>query len=118
MLLMKPKLGPILIVVSLAVAASVPADDARKPNVLFISVDDLNDWIGCLGGHPQAKTPNLDRLAASGVLFTNAYCPAASCNPSRSALMSGIPPHQSGLYNNMQKMRKVMPDAELIPKYW
>ena len=88
------------------------------PNVLFISVDDLNDWVGCLGGHPQARTPNMDRLAASGTLFSNAYCPAASCNPSRSAILSGIPPHRSGLYINEQKMREVMPDAELMPKYF
>ncbi|MDB4473200.1 sulfatase-like hydrolase/transferase, partial [bacterium] len=47
-------------------------DKKSKPNVLFISLDDLNDWIGCLGGHPQARTPNLDRLASTGVLFTNA----------------------------------------------
>jgi len=90
----------------------------RKPNVLFIALDDLNDWIGCLGGHPQTKTPNLDRLAASGVLFRNAYCPAASCNPSRSAIFSGLPPHRSGLYQNTQKMREVMPEAELLPRYF
>ena len=47
---------------------------AAKPNVLFIAVDDLNDWIGCLEGHPQALTPNMDRLAKRGVLFTNAQC--------------------------------------------
>ena len=90
----------------------------RKPNVLFIALDDLNDWIGCLGVHPQTKTPNLDRLAASGVLFRNAYCPAASCNPSRSAIFSGLPPHRSGLYQNTQKMREVMPQAELLPRYF
>ncbi|MEO1524160.1 MAG: sulfatase-like hydrolase/transferase [Planctomycetota bacterium] len=90
---------------------------AAPPNVLFISVDDLNDWIGCLGGHPQAKTPNLDRLASSGVLFTNAHCPAPACNPSRGAIMTGISPHKSGLYDNRQKMRERMPDAELLPKY-
>jgi hypothetical protein len=44
----------------------ISAAEATQPNVLFISVDDLNDWVGCLGGHPQAKTPNLDRLAKSG----------------------------------------------------
>jgi arylsulfatase A-like enzyme len=91
---------------------------AERPNVLFIAIDDLNDWVGCLGGHPQSVTPNLDRLAASGVLFRNAYCPAASCNPSRSAIFSGLPPHRSGLYQNMQKMREVMPKAELLPKYF
>ncbi len=113
---MKPRLGWILIVVALAVG--VAADDARKPNVLFISVDDLNDWTGCLGGHPQAKTPNIDRLAASGVLFTNAHCAAPACNPSRTAIMTGISPHKSGLYENGQKMREILPDAELLPKYF
>jgi arylsulfatase A-like enzyme len=89
-----------------------------KSNVLFIAVDDLNDWIGCLGGHRQVKTPNIDRLASSGVLFTNAHCAAPSCNPSRSAIMTGISPHKSGIYSNGQKMREVLPDAELIPKYF
>jgi arylsulfatase A-like enzyme len=89
-----------------------------KPNVLFIAMDDLNDWIGCMGGHPQALTPHLDRLAASGMLFDNAYCPAASCNPSRTAIFSGLPPHRSGLYRNQQTMREVMPEAELLPRYF
>ena len=91
---------------------------ASKPNVLFISVDDLNDWIGCMGGHPQAKTPNMDRLADSGVLFTNAHCPAPACNPSRAAIMTGVSPHVSGVYDNRQKMRELMPDEVLIPKYF
>ncbi len=90
----------------------------ERPNVLFISVDDLNDWIGCLGGHPQAKTPNIDRLAASGMLFTNAHCTAPACNPSRTAIMTGISPHVSGLYDNRQKMREILPDSELLPKYF
>lgn len=102
-------------VTSVHCSASCAAD---KPNVLFISVDDLNDWTGCLGGHPQAKTPNIDRLAASGVLFTNAHCPAPACNPSRGAIMTGISPHVSGLYDNRQSMREIMPDAELLPKYF
>ena len=97
---------------------------AAAPNVLFIAMDDLNDWVGCLGGHPQARTPNLDRLAASGVLFTNAHCSAPACNPSRTAIFTGISPHRSGLYQNGQKMREIMPDVELLPKtlsragYW
>jgi arylsulfatase A-like enzyme len=89
-----------------------------RPNVLFISVDDLNDWIGCMGGHPQTLTPNFDRLAESGVLFNNAYCPAPACNPSRSAILSGIPPHRSGLYRNEQVLRDVMPEAELMPRHF
>jgi arylsulfatase A-like enzyme len=102
----------------LAAVPNLPADDGQQPNVLFISVDDLNDWIGCLGGHPQAKTPNIDRLAASGTLFTNAHCAAPACNPSRTAIMTGISPHKSGLYDNRQKMRELLPDAELMPKYF
>ncbi|MCX6896757.1 MAG: sulfatase-like hydrolase/transferase [Verrucomicrobia bacterium] len=50
-------------------AASAP----KPPSVLFIAIDDLNDWVGCLGGHPQAQTPNMDRLAARGTLFSNAH---------------------------------------------
>ena len=72
------------------------AHAAAKPNVLFIAVDDLNDWIGCLGGHPQALTPNMDRLAKRGVLFTNAHCAAPACNPSRAAVFSGLMPARTG----------------------
>jgi arylsulfatase A-like enzyme len=77
------------------------ADSApKKPNILFIAVDDLNDWIGSLGGHPQARTPNIDALAARGVNFARAYCASPVCNPSRSALMSGLRSSTSGVYNN------------------
>ncbi|MCA9052391.1 MAG: sulfatase-like hydrolase/transferase [Planctomycetaceae bacterium] len=92
------------------------ADDGRSPNVLFIALDDLNDWIGVLGGHPQTITPNLDRLAESSMLFTNAHCAAPACNPSRTAIFTGRSPHRSGVYSNEQKMRDVLPDAELLPK--
>src|SRR5687768_10014540 len=74
---------------SLVLAPTINAASTQKPNVLFIAVDDLNDWIGCLGGHPQAKTPNIDRLAKRGVLFTHAQCAAPLCNPSRAAVFSG-----------------------------
>jgi choline-sulfatase len=112
----------ILRVVAALVVVALPSSAAdseiAKPNILFIAVDDLNDWIGCLGGHPQARTPNIDRLAASGVLFTNAHCPAPACNPSRTAVMTGISPHKSGMYDNRQKMREILPDTELLPKYF
>lgn len=75
------------------------AADAR-PNVLFIAVDDLNDWVGCLGGHPQARTPNIDRLAGRGVNFTRAYCASPVCNPSRTALMCGMRSSTTGVYSN------------------
>ncbi|MEQ8216924.1 MAG: sulfatase [Arenibacter sp.] len=69
-----------------------------RPNVLFIAIDDLNDWIGVLGGHPQAKTPHMDRLAQRGVLFSNAHCQAPVCNPSRASVMTSLYPSTSGIY--------------------
>ena len=69
----------------------------QKPNVLFIAVDDLNDWLGCYGGHPQAITPNIDQLAREGVLFSNAHCQSPICQPSRSSLLSGIKPTSTGM---------------------
>jgi len=102
--------------VALFCAQASAAEPSRRPNILFIAMDDLNDWIGILGGHPQTITPNIDRLAKSGVLFTNAHCAAPSCNPSRSAIFTGISPHKSGLYDNAQKMREIFPKTELLPK--
>jgi arylsulfatase A-like enzyme len=74
----------------------------ENPNVLFIICDDLNDWIGCLGGHPNALTPNLDAFAESSVLFTNAHACAAGCNPSRTAIFTGLQPSTSNIYFNHQ----------------
>ncbi len=72
----------------------VSADD--RPNVLFIAVDDLKLWVSHLGRNPQAKTPNIDRLAAMGTTFTNAHTAVPACEPSRCALMSGRRPWVSG----------------------
>src|SRR5438105_5465741 len=71
---------------------------AEKPNVLFIALDDLNDWVGPLGGHPQAKTPHIDQLAARGTTFTNAHCQAPLCNPSRTSVLTGLRPSTTGVY--------------------
>ena len=75
-----------------------------KPNVLFIAIDDLNDWTGMLKGNPQARTPHMDRLASKGMVFTNAHCAAPACGPSRSALMSGVRPSTSGNYINRSSL--------------
>lgn len=77
---------------------SVSALAEDRPNILFIAIDDMNDWTGFLGGHPQAQTPHLDSLAERGVNFTNAHCPAPGCSPSRNALLYGVEPFNSGLY--------------------
>ena len=81
-------------------ATNDPPAAGTNWNVLMIAVDDLNDWIGALGGHPQTRTPNLDRLATNGVVFTHAQTAAPACQPSRSALMTGITPATSTLYQN------------------
>ena len=69
-----------------------------KPNVLFIAIDDQNDWVGHLGGHPLAKTPHLDQLAVRGTTFLNAHCQAPLCNPSRTSLMLSLRPTTTGIY--------------------
>ena len=93
---------------------------AQQPNVLFIAIDDLNDWIGCLGGHPNAKTPNIDRLAARGVLFERAYCASALCNPSRTAIMTGVSPFTSGIYHNQTYYREesLLRNPVSLPQYF
>ena len=78
----------------------------QRPNVLFLAVDDLNDWIGTLGGHPQVKTPNLDRLLSRSVVFENAHCAAPVCSASRHALFSGLRPSTTGWYSNSSKSLK------------
>ena len=91
---------------------------AKHPNILFIAVDDLNDWIGCMGGHPQAVTPNFDRLAKRGILFNNAHCVAPACRPSRSAIFSGLPPQQTGAWSNRSDdIIKDLPKGSLLPHY-
>ena len=103
----------------LGAAALAPAMAAQtRPNVLFLSVDDMNDWVGCLRGYPGVSTPNIDRLAKRGVLFANAHCASPLCNPSRTALFTGLSPATSGIYNNDQWWRPALPDAVTIPQYF
>ena len=89
-----------------------------RPNVLFIGVDDLRDWVGHLSGHPNAKTPNIDRLAKRGVSFTRAYCSAPLCNPSRISLLTGVAPSKSGVYGNGEKLRQKLPDAVTLMQHF
>jgi len=94
---------------------------AQKPsrrNVLFIAVDDLNDWIGPLDGYKGVKTPNIDKLAKQGINFTRAYCPAPVCNPSRTALLTGVRPSTSGVYQNWEPWRRALPKAVTLPQYF
>ena len=95
-----------------------PVTSDRPPNILFIVVDDLNDWTGIHNGHPQSLTPNLDQLANRGIFFNKAYCAAPACNPSRVAVLTGLSPSTSGIYYNEQSMRLAIPDVITIPQYF
>lgn len=118
----KPKLGlanRLNVAVLIAVCFAMSARAASPPNVLFIAIDDLNDWVGCLGGHPQARTPNIDRLSKRGVLFINAHCAAPLCNPSRAAVFSGQQPFETGVFaNDETNIRTIRPDLVLIPQHF
>ena len=89
------------LLIVLAFLCCRPLVGAEKPNVLFIAVDDLNDWIGVLEGHPKAVTPNFDRLKKRGVYFSNAHCSSPVCNPSRHSIMTGLHPSRSGWYGTV-----------------
>ena len=82
--------------------------DGERYNVLFIAIDDLNDWVGCLGGNPQAITPNFDRYARDHAMVMNeAYCPSTVCGPTRSALLTGKHATYTGVYGNGQNLKHV-----------
>ncbi len=110
-------------VLALAVlpSGSAPAAESKpgaKPNVLFIAVDDMRDWTGYLG-HGQAKTPNFDRLAKMGMTFTRAYTASALCNPSRTALLTGLRPGSTGVYGNGDDWRTAVPaDIPSLPGFF
>ncbi|MEC7717245.1 MAG: sulfatase-like hydrolase/transferase, partial [Planctomycetota bacterium] len=86
--------------IALTALTSMARAAENQPDIVFIIVDDLNDWLGCLGGHPDAKSPHIDALAASGMLFSQAYCNSPQCRPSRTSLMTGVYPFKTGTYFN------------------
>lgn len=95
---MRSKLATLLCSLCLLWQGSVAAD---RPNILFISIDDLNDYISPLDNHPGIKTPHFERLAKRSVTFANAHCAAPACHPSRVAMMTGVHPTTSGIYRNL-----------------
>ncbi|GAL63527.1 choline-sulfatase [Algibacter lectus] len=92
----------------------------EKPNVLFIMVDDMNDWVGAFGGNQQAITPNIDALAEKSIIFKNAYCSAPLCNPSRSSLLTGYRPSTTGIYGNSEIFREIkgFENTITLPQYF
>ena len=111
-----------LLAFAVGIFACQQGNAASPPNVLFIAIDDLNDWTGCLAGHPQALTPNIDRLAQRGVLFTNAHCQAPLCGPSRASLLTGLYPHATGVYQQPNKDALARDEnlfrGQLLPEYF
>lgn len=100
-------------------ATTVPAE---RPKVLMIAVDDLNDWIGPMAGHPQAKTPNFDRLAERTTLFMNAHVQAPLCGPSRASFFTGLYPSTSGIYlhiadEDIRRSNQATQQAIYLPEY-
>ncbi len=109
-----------LVLAAFVFFVSAAACAEKKPNVLFIAIDDLNDWVGILDGHPQVQTPNIDRTAQRGVLFSNAHCQAPICMPSRTSLLTGTFPHRNGVYMIEQNLRDgpLLKNAVTLPHYF
>lgn len=84
----------------------------QKPNILLIAVDDMNNYVGSMGG--PALTPHIDALANKGMLFNNAYCVAPACNPSRTAIMTGLRPETTGQYTNQGNFRDIGNNKSLL----
>jgi arylsulfatase A-like enzyme len=114
----------ILIICSLLVFSCVSTTNTNvqkndaKMNILFIAVDDLNHWVNYLGRNKQTKTPNLDRLSAMGMSFTNAHCAAPVCCPSRAAVLSGLRPSTTGVYGNQDDWRLAIPKEITMPTFF
>ena len=88
------------------------------PDVLFIAIDDMNDWTTLFDKNNPIKTPNLERLAARGAFFSKAYCAVPACNPSRTAILTGLAPTTSGVYANGNPWKELLPDVVTLPQYF
>ena len=108
-----------LTIVCSFLSAVASAQTEERPNVLFLAVDDMKDWVNCLGGYEgTVHTPQIDRLASRGVLFTNAHCPSPKCAPSRAAILTGFRPSTTGFYNNGHWWYPNRPDIVTIPAHF
>jgi arylsulfatase A-like enzyme len=97
---------------------AVQAREGGRPNVLFIPIDDMNDWTTLFDRGNPIRTPNLERVAKRGAFFTRAYTASPACNPSRAALLTGYRPHRSGIYGNRSDWRGALPGVKTLPAYF
>jgi len=109
---------PCLLAAGGACPSATVGDAPRKPDVLFIAIDDMNDWLKLFDADNPIKTPNLERLAKRGMFFRRAYCVSPACNPSRAAILTGLRPSTSGVYGNHDAWRKLVPEAVTLPRYF
>jgi len=105
-----------LLTVSITHAAS--ADRHQRPNVLFIAIDDMNDWTTLFNPANPIQTPNLQRLATRGTFFSRGYCNSPACNPSRASVLSGTRPSSNGVYGNASDWRTALKDVPILPQWF
>lgn len=91
---------------------------ADRPNILFIAVDDLNDWTTLFAADNPIRVPNLEKLAARGAFFKRAYSSSPACNPSRASIMTGTRPHKTGIYGNRSDWRRALPEAKTLQQFF
>jgi len=115
---LKPLLTAFLLLLhsSFLILPSVAA--SLQPNVLFIAIDDMNDWTTLFDEYNPIQTPNLERLAERGTFFTKAYCNSPACNPSRASVLSGTRPSSNGVYGNRSDWKKALSNVVILPQHF
>ncbi|PHN05930.1 sulfatase [Flavilitoribacter nigricans] len=107
-----------VLLLTLIWGTETPKQETERPNILFIAVDDLNDWTSLFDADHPIKIPNIEQLAARGAFFRRAYCSSPACNPSRASIMTGTRPHKTGIYGNASDWRSALPEATTLQKFF
>src|SRR5690349_8069515 len=102
------------IIIWMLLSSALLAADAARPNILFIVTDDQAEWAMSCSGHPDAKTPNLDRIAREGVRLTNCFTPTPVCSPSRVAILTSRYGTEVGIFDWLNPNKE--PEHGLDPK--